>query len=185
MTLLADIFDHNKSFVEDKKYEELQTNKYPSKKIVILTCMDTRLVELLPKAMNFKNGDVKLIKNAGATISHPFGSVMRSLLVAIFELKAEEVCVVGHYDCGMINFSSSSMLKKALDRGIKEETITTLLNADIDLNKWLEGFNCVEDSVKNSVQMIKKHPLFPNNIPVHGMVIDPETGKLSEVINGY
>lgn len=62
--------------------------------------MDTRLVELLPHALNLRNGDVKIVKNAGALVSHPFGSIMRSILVAVYELQADEVCVIGHHDCG-------------------------------------------------------------------------------------
>ena len=42
--------------------------------------MDTRLMELLPKALNLKNGDAKIVKNAGATIMHPFGSIIRSII---------------------------------------------------------------------------------------------------------
>ena len=61
--------------------------------------MDTRLTELLPAALGIKNGDVKIIKNAGAIISHPFGSVIRSLLVAIYELGVYEVMIFGHTDC--------------------------------------------------------------------------------------
>ena len=64
-----------------------------------MTCMDTRLVELLPATLGLKNGDVKIIKNAGAVISNPFGSVVRSLLIAIFELGVEEIMVIGHTDC--------------------------------------------------------------------------------------
>src|SRR5258708_3714148 len=85
-----------RSFIERKEYEAFRTDRFPDKKLVILTCMDTRLVELLPRAMGFRNGDVKLVKNAGAIVSHPFGSVMRSIMVAIYELNAEEVIVVGH-----------------------------------------------------------------------------------------
>ncbi|MGV2686015.1 carbonic anhydrase, partial [Clostridium perfringens] len=66
---LNSILEHNRSFVENKEYESYLTGRFPEKKLVIITCMDTRLVELLPKAMNFKNGDVKIIKNAGAIIS--------------------------------------------------------------------------------------------------------------------
>lgn len=33
--------------------------------------MDTRLVELLLAALGLKNGDVKMIKNAGGVITHP------------------------------------------------------------------------------------------------------------------
>jgi carbonic anhydrase len=147
--------------------------------------MDTRLLELLPKAMGLRNGDAKMIKNAGAVVSHPFGSIMRSILVAIYELKAEEVCVIGHRGCGMINLHSSSILEAAKKNGVSEERIETLLNAGIDLSTWLTGFQCVEESVKNSVDLIKNHPLIPEHIAVHGLVIDPETGKLDLVVDGY
>ena len=80
--MLEEILEFNKKFVENRGYEKYITNKYPDKKIAILSCMDTRLTELLPAALGIHNGDVKIIKNAGAVISHPFGSVIRSLLVA-------------------------------------------------------------------------------------------------------
>ena len=84
--MINEILKFNKEFVANKGYEKFVTNKYPDKKIAILSCMDTRLTELLPAALGIKNGDVKMIKNAGGIISHPFGSVIRSLLVAILEL---------------------------------------------------------------------------------------------------
>ncbi|WP_141433235.1 carbonic anhydrase [Bacillus sp. 03113] len=185
MSTISKILDYNKAFVDQNRYEEFQTTKYPDKKIVILTCMDTRLLELLPKAMGLRNGDAKMIKNAGAVVSHPFGSIMRSILVAIYELKAEEVCVIGHYGCGMIGLQASSILEKVKQNETDENRIDTLTNAGIDLAKWLTGFPCVEESVANSVRLIKNHPLSPKNIPVHGMIIDPETGKLDLVIDGY
>ena len=80
--MINEILKYNKEFVANKGYEKFITNKYPDKKIAILSCMDTRLTELLPAALGIKNGDVKMIKNAGGIISHPFGSVIRSLLVA-------------------------------------------------------------------------------------------------------
>ncbi len=98
--MIEEILAYNKQFVENKGYESYITNKYPDKKIAILSCMDTRLTALLPAALGIKNGDVKMIKNAGGVISHPFGSVIRSLLVAIFELGVEEIMVIAHSDCG-------------------------------------------------------------------------------------
>lgn len=185
MTVISGVLNYNKTFVNQNMYEEFQTTKYPDKKFVILTCMDTRLLELLPKAMGLRNGDVKMIKNAGAVVSHPFGSIMRSILVAIYELKAEEVCVIGHHECGMVGLQSSPFLEAAKQKGVSEERINTLTNAGIDLSKWLTGFQCVEESVKNSVHLIKNHPLMPNNIAIHGMVIHPGTGKLDLVADGY
>lgn len=185
MTLLSEILEYNKQFVENREYEKYETTKFPNKKMVILTCMDTRLVELLPQAMNIKNGDVKLIKNAGAIVSHPFGSVMRSILVAIYELGAKEVAIVGHHGCGMKGLEPDSFLEKCEQAGLDKEVINTLTNAGIDIKSWLTGFQTVEESVEQSVKMVKNHPMFPKDISVHGLVICPETGKLDIVVDGY
>src|SRR5688572_21009085 len=137
--------------------------------------MDTRLIELLPRAMSFANGDVKMIKNAGAIVSHPFGSVMRSILVAVYELGAEEVAVVGHHGCGMTGLSCTRVIDKAKLRGVSDDVLATISNAGIDLPSWLVGFERVEDGVRQSVGVIKNHPLLPKDVPVHGMLIDPDT----------
>ncbi|MRX72411.1 carbonic anhydrase [Bacillus lacus] len=185
MTLLSNILEHNREFVKNKEYEKYQTTKFPDKKLAILTCMDTRLVELLPQAMKIGNGDVKIVKSAGAIVAHPFGSIMRSLLVAVYELNADEICVIGHHDCGMSKLNAESFLEKARNRGIPQERIDLLEYSGISMDDWLKGFDRVEESVKHSVGVIKNHPLLASNIPVHGLVINPETGELEEVINGY
>lgn len=185
MSTLKEILEHNRSFVLEKGYEEFRTDQFPNKKLVILTCMDTRLVELLPRAMGIRNGDVKMIKNAGAVVSHPFGSVMRSVVVAIYELGATEIAVVGHHGCGMTGLSCARVLEKARARGVRPEVLATLQHAGIDLQRWLIGFEHVEDGVRQSVAMIRSHPLLPPDVPVHGLVIDPETGKLDVLVDGY
>ena len=53
--MIDDILEFNKKFVESKGYEKYITNKYPDKKIAILSCMDTRLTELLPAALGIRN----------------------------------------------------------------------------------------------------------------------------------
>ena len=81
--MIDQLLEYNREFVESKGYEKFRTSKYPDKRIAIVTCMDTRLVELLPAALGICNGDVMIIKNAGGTIANPFASTMRSLLVAV------------------------------------------------------------------------------------------------------
>lgn len=185
MNKLQEILDYNRLFVENKEYDKYRTSKDPDKKLVILSCMDTRLTELLPKALNLKNGDVKLIKNAGATVMHPFGSIIRSIVVAVYEFQTDDVLVIGHHGCGMSNLNVNKTLEKAIERGISKDAITTLSNAGIDVTKWLHGFDSVEESIKESVEMIKNHPLIPKDIRIHGLIIDPETGELEVVVNGY
>jgi len=41
MASLNEILRFNKEFVENKQYEPYKTSKFPDKKILILTCMDT------------------------------------------------------------------------------------------------------------------------------------------------
>src|SRR5579862_1550587 len=185
MSILSDILDHNAEFVARKGYEPFRTDVFPDKKLVVLTCMDTRLVELLPHAMNLRNGDAKVIKNAGAIVSHPFGSVMRSMLVAVYELNATEVAVVGHYGCGMTGLSCQRVLGKALARGVSPEILETLQHSGIDLQSWMRGFDSPEDGVRQSVEVIRRHPLLPKDVAVHGLMISPETGKLDVLSDGY
>lgn len=184
MSTLQSILKFNEKFVSEKQYEEYVTTKYPDKKIVVLTCMDTRLVELLPKSMNMRNGDFKIVKSAGAIVNHPFGGIMRSLLVAIYELKAEEVFIIGHYDCGMSAIDSNVMIDHMLERGIKQETIDIINYARVDLKEWLRGFGDIKTSVLKSVDLVRSHPLIPEDIPVHGLIINPETGKLDLIDDG-
>lgn len=184
MSSLQEILNFNESFVKFKQYEPFITSKFPDKKSVILTCMDARLVELLPKAMNMRNGDVKIVKSAGAQVSHPFGAVMRSILVAVYELKADEVYVVGHYDCGMSAVEPEQMIDKMVTRGVNKDIINMLSYTGIDLVEWLRGFGDVSTSVLKSVDIIRNHPLMPNQVPVHGLVMDPGTGKLDLLSNG-
>ena len=47
--MIEQLLEYNREFVKSGAYEKFQTSKYPDKKIAILTCMDTRLVELLPQ----------------------------------------------------------------------------------------------------------------------------------------
>lgn len=181
MSLVEKILRFNKKFVADREYESYRTTKLPNKKIAVLSCMDTRLTELLPAALNFKNGDIKIIKNAGALITHPFGSVMRSLVVAVHTLGVEEIFVIGHRDCGMQNLEPEAMIGKMTARGITRETIDMIRSCGVDLDGWLRGFGSVELSVLDTVGKIRNHPLIPAEINVLGFLMDPVTGRLNKL----
>ena len=183
MSILSEILDHNRQFVADKGYEKFATDRFPNKRIVVVTCMDTRLVELLPAAMDLRQGDVMVLKTAGAIVSHPFGGIMRSILVAVYQLGAQEIAVVGHHGCGMTGMSCGTILDAARQRGIDDAVIGTLEHAGIDMNRWLQGFSTPIEGVRQSVKTIRTHPLLPKDVLVHGLIISPETGELEVVVN--
>ena len=180
--MIEELLAYNRKFVEEKRYEQYAASKYPNKKIAILTCMDTRLVELLPAALGLRNGDVKIIKNAGGVVTNPFGSVIRSLLVAIIELGVEEIMVIGHTDCGVQHIDSESMIAHMKQRGVSQASIDLMKYCGIDFERWLAGFDTVEQSVTDTVNTIRNHPLMPRDVRIGGYVIDTETGELSTVI---
>ena len=179
--MIEEILEYNRKFVEEKAYEPYVTSKYPDKKIAILTCMDTRLTSLLPAALGLKNGDVKMIKNAGGVITHPYGSVVRSLLVVILELGVEEVMVIGHTDCGVQGMDPKVLLQDLEERGVEKKHMDIIRNSGIDLEGWLAGFDSVEQSVEHTVFALYNHPLIPKDIKIYGFIMDSMTGELSEV----
>lgn len=92
---MDNILKYNQQFVGNKQYKSYETNKYPDKN-----------QQLLPETLG--------IKNAGGVISHPFGSAVRSLLIAIYELGVEEIFVVGHTDCGVQHIDSQDARKRCV-----------------------------------------------------------------------
>lgn len=181
--MIDQIVAFNKNFVESKSYEKYLTDKYPDKKLAVLSCMDTRLTELLPAALGLKNGDAKIIKNAGGLVISAFDSAMRSIIVAVYELGVEEIMVVAHSHCGACHMSYEHFHDEMLLRGVSDQTLDTIRKCGIDLNAWLEGFRDTPDSVRKTVETIRTHPLMPRDIIVRGFIIDSETGELEEVLS--
>lgn len=179
--MIEEILRYNRKFVEDKGYERFITSKYPDKKIAIVTCMDTRLVELLPAALGVRNGDVKIIKNAGGVITNPFDSAMRSLLIAVYELGVEEIMVIGHTECGVQGMNAEELLHLMKERGVPEGNISLMRHCGIDLDRWLHGFDEVEQAISETVDLIRNHPLMTADIRVGGYVIDSVTGQLRPI----
>ena len=98
--------------------------------------------------MNLKNGDAKIIKSAGAVVTHPFGGIMRSIIIAVYELQADEVFIIGHHDCGMSSIDTDEIIEDMVDRGIDKSLFKTLKYSGIDMEDWLHGFDDVTESVK-------------------------------------
>lgn len=185
MGKLDEILNHNQKFVNEKRMTPCSARKYPEQPILILSCMDNRLVELLPQAMNVEKGGAKIIQNAGGMISHPFGSVMRSIVISIYDLGIKEIFVIGHKDCSNADPKRPKFLQNMMQNESSLHKMKTLQHAGINVEKWLKGFDDPAEGIRQSVQMIKNHPLLPDGVAVHGLLMDPQTGELTLIVNGY
>ena len=123
MTRLEEMLQANEAYCKnppvDYTGEDAHESKLPKKKIAVFTCMDTRLVELLEPALGLKRGDAKFVKTVGNTLVGPFDGVVRSLMVATYELGIEEIFVVGHDECGMAKTTAKSLIEAMHARGVK------------------------------------------------------------------
>ena len=175
--LLDEVLDSNKEFV--KEFDKVDISNIPKKELVIVSCMDARLTNgFLEQAMGIDRGDAKIIKNAGNNVIDR--DVIRSIAAAVFSLGAKEVMLVGHTDCGMSKVDMSELKSVMMEKGISSEEIDK-----VDLIDWIGAIETEESNVIGGVEKIKSSPLIPDDIPVHGLIIDPITGKIDVLVDGY
>ncbi len=173
--MIDEVLKANEEFVANCEGECL--GHLPQKKLVILTCMDTRLTCFLPQALGIGRGDVKLIRNAGNTIVGE--DAIRSIAAAIYSLGCEEVMVIGHTDCGMAHADSDKIKANMIAKGISEEEINK-----VDLVEWIGAISGEESNVIETVEKIKNHPLITDEVPIHGLILDLTSGKLDVLVDG-
>lgn len=184
MGKLDEIVEFNQSFVDENRFTPFSIREKQEKPVLILSCMDSRFIELIPEVMNLNIEDAKIIQNDGGLISHPFGSVMRSIIVSIYELNVDEIFVIGRNECTNKN-KQSTCLHKLMENDHSLHKMKTLRHVGINVEQWLKEYDNPVDGLSQSVQMIKNHPLLPEKIAVHGLIMDPTSGKLNLIVNGY
>ncbi|MEX5286348.1 carbonic anhydrase [Selenomonas sputigena] len=185
MTRLEEMLAANKAYCEnppvDYTGEDVHESKLPRKKIAVFTCMDTRLVELLEPALGLKRGDAKFVKTVGNTLVGPFDGVVRSLMVATYELGIEEIFVVGHDECGMAKTTAQGLLDAMHAHGVKDEDIAPYRE---ELVHWADSFSHPVENVREVVQKLRENPFLPKSLKVHGLLLHPRSGKIDLIVNG-
>jgi len=170
----------NEAFVAARCGDRYTASKIPAKGVAIVSCMDARLITLLTAALGLENGDANIITNAGALVTGPTDSAMRSLLVSIYEMKVKTVMIVAHTDCGVCGMRSEELFHLMRQRGISEEALAAA-KTDPETVRMLTGFAETAQSVRDSVAVVRNHPLVPADVCVEGYILDTRTGELRPV----
>ena len=89
--------------------------------------------------------------------------------------------VIGHTGCGVQGMNAAEMLRLMQERGVPESNISLMRHCGIDLDQWLHGFDEVTQSVTETVDLIRNHPLMTSDVRVAGYVIDSATGELRPI----
>ncbi len=139
----------------------------PGRKVAVLTCMDARLDPA--KFLGLQEGDAHVVRNAGGRASD---DAIRSLVISEQLLGTEEIFVIHHTDCGMLTFSNDD-----LRRLLKER-----LSADASRVDFLP-FRDLAQSVRDDVEELRRSPLIPHHVRIHGYIYDVKSGRLQEVVS--
>jgi len=136
----------------------------PGLHLAVVTCMDARIKVF--DVFGLRHGEAHILRNAGGVVTD---DVVRSLAISQRKLETREIIVMQHTSCGL------SMIT---DDEFKDE-----LEQDTRLRPpWaIEAFREVEDSVRQSVERVRRSPFLALTESVRGFVYDVHTAELTEV----
>src|SRR5256712_7193104 len=180
--VIDEILAHNEHFEKSQQLPVI--GHAPRKRMAVVTCMDCRLVRMFEQALGLERGDVLELRTAGATISESereggASDLIRSLAGGIYLLGVREVAVIGHTQCGLAHANPTVLTASMQALGIDPQPLLEKAGP----KSWIGAFDDVHVNVKEVVNVIRNSPFLPK-IPVHGLVIDIETGKLEMVERG-
>jgi carbonic anhydrase len=164
MTVIDDALRANEQ--ASRTYDSAR-GRPPSPKLVIVTCMDPRLNDIL-SMLGLQSGDADVIRNAGDAITE---DALRSLLVSTRVLGSREIMIINHTGCGMQTFTDEQLQTR-----LEQQTGTATI-----IPERFYAFTDPEANVREQIQKVKGHPWIAKDIPVRGFIFDVDTGRLREV----
>lgn len=162
METIEQLLANNDAFAAS--LEERHQDVAPSRRLAIVTCMDSRLDVFA--ALGLETGEAHVLRNAGGVITD---DVIRSLAISQRRLGTTEVMLIHHTDCG---------LEKVTDDGFRMELLET---SGVAPAFAIESFRDVDDDVRQSILRVRRSPFLPNRDRVRGFVYDVDTHRLREV----
>jgi carbonic anhydrase len=147
--------------------------------VVALTCIDPRLNRLFPGVLGLPEEQFIWLRNAGNIIFDPLSSMTRTLALACAVKGGREIALIGHTDCKVSQTTVSSLIDRFKEIGVDRSKLPD------NLNDFFGLFASERQNVIRGVDIVRSSPLIGPNIPVHGLVVDVNTGKLDWIVNGY
>ncbi len=136
----------------------------PALHLAIVTCMDARIKVF--DVFGLRHGEAHIMRNAGGVVTD---DVIRSLAISQRKLETREVIVMQHTSCGL-SLITEDEFKDELEKDTKLRPT------------WaIEAFREVKDSVRQSVERVRRSPFVPYRDNVRGFVYDVATAELTEV----
>lgn len=162
METIDELLANNRSYAESLEPRHLDVR--PSRRLAIVTCMDSRLDVFA--ALGLGDGEAHVLRNAGGVITD---DVIRSLAISQRRLGTREVMLIHHTDCGMQTITDDGFRAE-----LQEET-------GVSPSFAIESFTDVEADVRQSILRVRRSAFVPHRDSVRGFVYDVDTHRLREV----
>ncbi len=147
--------------------------------IVALTCIDPRLNPLMPGVLGVPEEHFVWLRNAGNIITGPLSSTMRSLALACAIKNGKEIAIIGHTDCQAGKMTTLGLIDRLRALGIERSMLPD------NLSEFFGMFASERQNVIKGVDIARRSPLIGPKVPVHGLLVDVQTGGLEWLVNGY
>jgi len=178
--LLEAIVAWNQRVTAGERDPHLPADQFPDGlPLIALTCIDPRLNAHFPNMLGLREEQFIWLRNAGNVVADSIGGIMRSLALACAVKGGREIAIIGHSDCGVRRTSVSELIDRFRDLGITRNQLPD------DLVSYFGLFASERQNVLRGVDFVRQSPIIGRSIPVHGLLIDVETGRIEWVANGY
>jgi carbonic anhydrase len=147
--------------------------------LVALTCIDARLNAIFPNALGLPGEQFIWLRNSGNIIFDPMSSMTRTLAMACAIKGGKEIAIIGHTDCLVCKTTTMQLLERFKALGVERHVLPD------NLNEFFGMFSSERQNVLKACEIVRSSPLIGPRIPVHGLLVDIETGKLEWLVNGY
>src|SRR5262245_1131498 len=147
--------------------------------LVALTCIDARLNPLIPEVLGVPEDKFIWLRNAGNIITGPMSSTMRSLALACAVKGGKEIAIIGHTDCQVRKTSMVELTDRLKALGIDRAKLPE------NLNDYFGLFASERQNVIRGADTVRQSLLIGPKVPVHGLLVDIQTGRLEWLVNGY
>lgn len=141
-----------------------QLGAKPRLRVVVLTCMDTRIDPA--RILGLRLGDVHVLRNGGGLVTD---DALRSLVLSQHKLGTQEIMVIQHTDCGLEGLHGADLA------GRLEAQTGEALHLDLD------GFDDVETSVRDGLKKVRDCAWLARRDAARGFVYDVRTTRLHEI----
>ncbi|MGD0350980.1 MAG: carbonic anhydrase [Verrucomicrobiota bacterium] len=180
MRLFEAIIDANHRAVAGDKEAGLHPADFENElPVIALTCVDPRLNAYFPNALALPAEGFIWLRNAGNIITGPLSSTMRSLALACAVKGGREIAIIGHTDCQICKTTTMQLLDKLKELGIERHLLPD------NINEFFGMFSSERQNVIKAADIVRHSPLIGPRIPVHGLLLDIESGRLDWIVNGY